>query len=305
MNQILQTESKKNNGVIEIKKILKFFVIAIVIFATILIALGSYYLITNIKKDKENVQASSDKPNVEIIKQENNILIRISGNIAVSKIVYNWNDEEATEIQGENSTNLSKVIDLPFGTNTLNLTVIDINGKETKFQKEYVVEGNGNPIIELTLTKDYKIKITVQDTIGLKYINYSWNEEGQTKVEANTETPNLIEQTIEIPLGQNTLKVEAVNSENTTASKELEVKGIKRPTLNFKKQGDYLIIKAEDETGMKIVDYTLNGQRYQLNYGNKTIIEYKQLLQKGENYMEITAENQDGGITTKKVKILN
>ncbi len=56
---------------------------------------------------------------------------------------------------------------------------------------------------------------------------------------------------------------------------------------------------------MKIVDYTLNGTKYRINYGNKKVIEYKQAIQKGENYMEIKAENQEGGITTKKVKIIN
>lgn len=56
---------------------------------------------------------------------------------------------------------------------------------------------------------------------------------------------------------------------------------------------------------MKVVDYTLNGQKYQINYGNKKVIEYKQLLEKGENNLEVKAENQDGGITTKKVKVIN
>lgn len=307
MNQILQMENKKkNSGPIEIGKIIKFFAIAIAIFAVILIGIGIYYLITNNQNSNEtdNPQIST-APNVNITKQDNDILIEVSGQTAISKIVYNWNNEQEVTIDGENNTSLSKTIDLPIGTNTLNLTVIDINGQETKFQKEYVVDGNGKPVIELKLTTDYKIKIIAQDTIGLQYINYSWNNDEQTKLEVNPENPNVIEQTIEIPLGQNTLKVEAINTENVTSTKELEVKGVKRPTLSFKKEENYLIIRAEDEVGMKIVNYTLNGQKYQLNYGNKTVVEYKQLLQEGENNMEITAENQEGGITTKKVKIFN
>lgn len=307
MNQILQmNNNKKNNGPIEIGKIIKFFAIAIAIFAVILIGIGVYYLIAN--NENSNIvdeQPVSTAPNVNITKQDNDILIEVTGQTIISKMVYNWNNEQETTINGENSTTLTKTIDLPIGTNTLNLTVTDINGEETKFQKEYVVDGDGKPVIELKLTTDYKIKIIAQDTTGLQYINYSWNNDEQTKLEVNSENPNVIEQTIEIPLGQNTLKVEAVNTTNVTSTKELEVKGVKRPTLSFKKEGDNLIIRAEDEVGMKIVNYTLNGQKYQLNYGNKTVIEYKQLLQKGENNMEITAENQEGGITTKKVKIFN
>ncbi len=249
MNQILQMESKKkNNGPIEIGKIIKFFAIAIAIFAVILIGIGIYYLITNSQNSNEIDRTEiSTAPNVNITKQDNDILIEVTGQTVISKIVYNWNNEQEVTIDGENSTSLSKTIDLPIGTNTLNLTVVDINGQETKFQKEYVVDGNGKPVIELKLTTDYKIKITVQDTTGLQYINYSWNNDEPTKLEANSENPNVIEQTIEIPLGQNTLKVEALNTTNVTSTKELEVKGIKRPTLSFKKEGDYLIIRAEDE----------------------------------------------------------
>lgn len=306
MNQILQTENKKNNGPIEIGKIVKFFAIAIAIFAVILISLGAYYLITNNQNPSLGEgQPIEEVPDVNITKQEDNILIEVNGNIAITKIVYNWNEEEPVTIDAKNSTSVSETIDLPFGTNTLNLTVIDVNGKETKFQKEYVVDGDGKPVIELTLTKDYKIKITVQDLAGLQYINYSWNDGEQTKVEANAENPNLIEQVIEIPLGQNTLKVEAINTADVTSTKELEVKGVKRPTLSFKKEGDSIVIRAEDEVGMKVVDYTLNGQRYQINYGNTKVIEYKQSIPKGDSYMEITAENQDGGKTSKKVKIIN
>lgn len=304
MNQILQTEKRKEKGPVEIGKIIKFFVIAIIIFAIILIGIGVYYLVINSNITSDDNQVINTEPNVNITKQEDRILIEINSNIVISKIVYRWNDDMDNIIEGENRTNLSETIDLPYGTNILNLTVIDINGKETKFQKEYVVEEE-KPIIELKLTTDNKIKITVQDKSELLYVNYSWNNDAPKKIEANADNKNLIEQTIDIPLGQNTLKVEATNIKNINATKELEVKGIKNPTLSFKKQGDVIIIRAEDETGLKVIDYTLNGQKYQINYGNKTVIEYKQAIQKGENYMEITAENQDGGKTTKKVKIIN
>ena len=304
MNQILQTEKRKEKSPIEIGKIIKFFVISIIIFAIILIGIGVYYFVTNNNTTDGQDQVVNITPDVNITKQEDRILIEVNSNIVISKIVYRWNDENENIIEGENRTNLSETIDLPYGTNTLNLTIIDINGKETKFQKEYIVEEE-KPIIELKLTTDNKIKITVQDKTDLQYVNYLWNNDTPTKIEPNIDNKNLIEQTIDIPLGQNTLKVEAINIKNINASKELEVKGIKSPTLSFKKRGDILVIRAEDETGLKVIDYTLNGQRYQINYGNKTVIEYEQQIQKGENYMEITAENQDGGKTTKSVKIVN
>lgn len=305
MNQILQTENRKNKGPIEIGKIVKFFAIAIIIFAIILIGLGSYAIFTqhNNKEDKPIVEDS--EPQVNIERQKDDIVIEVTHTKPISKIVYYWNEETENTIEGNNRTTLSETISLPFGTNTLNLTVIDINGEETKFQKEYVVEGNGKPVIDLKLTTDNKIKITVQDASNLSYIIYSWNNDEGTKVEATGDNLTTIEQEVEIPLGQNTLKVQAVNTNNVATTKELEVKGVKKPVVTFKKEGDYLIIRAEDEVGMKIINYTLNGQKYQINYGNKKVVEYKQKLEKGENNLELTAENQDGGITTKKVKCIN
>lgn len=305
MNQILQTEIKKNKESIEITKIVKFFAITIGVFSVILIGLGSYYLIKNNKEENDKKAQLAAVPNVDITQEEESISVKVQGTVAISKIEYNWNGEQTSTIEGNNSTSLEEIIELPIGTNILNLTVIDVNGKETKYQREYTLDSK-KPVIELTLTKDYKIKISVKDTTGLKYINYSWNEGEKTKVNVTKENPNLIEEIVEIPLGQNTLKVEAINKDEITSSKELEVKGIKRPTLSFRKDGDYLIIRAEDEGIIKIVEYTLNGQKYQLNFKNKgPVLEYRQELQKGENHMEITAENMDGGKITNNVLIKN
>lgn len=306
MNQILQTENKKNKtqGPIEINKIVKFFAIAILIFGIILIGLGLYSYISN-NSQEENPTVANLKPEVNITKQDENILVQVTHNVAISQIIYKWNQEQEQVIEGENRTSLSETIDLPFGTNTLYLRVVDINGQETVFQKEYVVDGDGKPVIELTLTKDYKIKITVQDAVGLKYINYTWNNGEKTKVEANIENLTIIEQTVDIPLGQNTLTVDAVNTSDTITTKELEVKGVKRPVVTFAKDGDYLIIRAEDEDAMKLVTYTLNGQKYQINFGEQKVIEYRQPIPKGESTLELKAENKDGGITEKKAKIIN
>ncbi len=306
MNQILQVEYKKNNGPVEIKKIVIFFAIAIIIFAIVLIGLGSYIMATQKeKKENNNTILENTKPEINITQEEENIIVDITHNQPLQKITYNWNDEEEKTIQTNNQQSISETIELPFGTNTLNITVTDINGNESKFQKEYVVEGNGKPVIDLKLTTDNKIKIIAQDNTNMQYVIYQWNNDEEKRVEVDANNLTTIEEVIEIPLGQNTLKVQAVNTNNVSSAKELEVKGIKGPEVTFKKQGDDLLIRAEDEVGMKIINFKFNGQKYQINYGNKKVIEYTQKLEKGENNLELTAENQDGGITTKKVKIIN
>lgn len=308
MNQILQVEYyKKSKGPIEMSKIIKFFVIAIIIFAITIIGIGSYAIFTQKQKNDNNKSMieGNIQPEVNLNQEEDNIRVEITHTLPISKIIYNWNDEPESTIDGKNRTSLSEKIELPFGTNILNLTVIDINGQETKFQKEYVLDGDGKPVIELKLTQDNKIKILAEDKTSLQYITYAWNNDEAIKVDATGESLNKIEYEVDIPAGQNTLKVQAINSNNITQVKELEVKGVKKPVVTLKKEGDYLVIRAEDEVGMKIINYTLGGQNYQINYGDRKLIEYKQLLPKGESMLELVAENQDGGTTTINAKCIN
>ena len=98
-------------------------------------------------------------------------------------------------------------------------------------------------------------------------------------------------------MGQNTLRVEAVNVDSMITTKELEVKGVRRPTVSLKLKDKYLVIKAEDQVGLKVINFTINGQKYQMNCQERKLIEYKQPLEQGENIVELTAENIEGGIT--------
>ena len=53
----------------------------------------------------------------------------------------------------------------------------------------------------------------------------------------NIDNLKLIDETVEIPLGQNTLRVEAVNVDSMITTKELEVKGVRRPVVSLKLEG--------------------------------------------------------------------
>ncbi len=300
MNQILQTENKKKGGPIDIKKIVIFFAIAIIIFGIVLICVGSYAMITGTKKPNEQgdkPQVEDVVPEVNIERTEENILISVKHTKPITKATYRWNDETEQTIKTNNSLEITEEISLPFGNNTLNVTVIDSDGKEWNYSEEYVSDGDGKPVIELLLTKENKIRIKVQDTQGLKYIRYTWNSGNYVTVKANVEDLRIIDELVEIPLGQNTLRVEAVNIDSMITTKELEVKGVKRPVVALKLEDSNLVIKAEDEQGLKIINFTINGQRYQMNCMERKAIEKKIPLQQGENIVELTAENLDGGIT--------
>ncbi len=310
MNQILQTQpvnQHKSSGPIEIHKIVKFFVVAIILFAVAIISLTSYAMVSNKEEKTTNktntpaVAEQNEKPEVDITSQDKILTINITHTKPLSKVTYKWNEENENEIETNNQTTLTQEIPLPFGVNTLYVTVTDEVGQETKFKKEYTLE----PIIDLAITPENKIKITVEDSSNLNYISYAWNNDEEQQEVANPEDATRIEKEIDIPLGQNTLKVQAVNANNEVATKELEVKGIKKPVLTVTKDGDNIILKAEDEREIKIIYYTLNGQKYQINGNNRKVIEYKQQIPKGESDLEISVENIDGGIVERKIKCVN
>lgn len=301
MNQILYVEKEKNKP-IEIHKVALFFAVCCIIFGIILIGQSVYSIISSEKNNKSNINKVEEKPHVTINRTEENILINVTHTKPISKIIYYWNNEQKQTIQVNGQLTISEEINLPFGTNTLNVTVVDTYGIENSYVKEYVLDGNGKPVVELLLTKENKIRIKVQDANGLKYIRYTWNNGNYVTVEANIENLKLIDELVEIPLGQNTLKVEAVNIKDIISTKELEVKGVRRPVVTLKQEDNKLIIRAEDEVAMKIVEYKLNGKSYQINFGEVKVIEYKQELQQGENKIELSAENKEGGITEIKGK---
>lgn len=300
MNQILQTENKKQDGSIDIKKIVIFFAIAIIIFGIVLICLGSYAMITGTKKPEQpqdNPQIENTVPEVNIERTEDNILINIKHTKPIASVTYHWNEETEQTIETNNNMEISEEIALPYGNNTLNVTVTDSDGKESNYVKEYISDGDGKPVIELLLTKENKIRIKVQDMQGLKYIRYTWNSGNYTTVKANIDNLKIIDELVEIPLGQNTLRVEAVNVDSMITTKELEVKGVRRPVVSLKLQGTDLVIKAEDQSGLKVINITINGQKYQMNCMEKKLIQHKMPLEQGENIVELTAENIEGGIT--------
>lgn len=300
MNQILQTENKKQGGPIDIKKIVIFFAIAIIIFGIVLICVGSYAMITGASKPEQpqdNPQVENTVPEVDIERTEDNILINIKHTKPIAKVTYHWNDETEQTIETNDNLEISQEISLPYGNNTLNVTVTDGEGNEWNHEKEFVSDGDGKPVIELLLTKENQIRIKVQDTQGLKYIRYTWNSGNYVTVKANIDNLKLIDELVDIPLGQNTLRVEAVNIDSMITTKELEVKGVRRPVVSLRLEGSNLVIKAEDQSGLKVINFTINGQQYQMNCLERKLIEYKQPLEQGENIVELTAENIDGGIT--------
>ena len=222
MNQILLTENvnnrKKNskkydsNNSLDMKKIMLFFGIAILVFAVLMIGIYAYKMINKNKKETREI----GKPELQIEQMENQVKIVVNAEAGIDRIIYMWNNNNPEEYKKEGITSFEESLEIPNGENTLKVKVIDLNGEEIESNNELVGTVSTENTIKIELDSSIgngKLKITATDEInGLKYIKYKWNNEKETKVKATEQDQKIIETTIEVKRDTNTITITAVNN---------------------------------------------------------------------------------------------
>ena len=304
MNQILYVEDKKKTQKADIKNVIRFFCIAIIILGIVFVSQGSYALYNN---SSETAAQNDVKPTIDTKEENGILLLTVTHEKGIANITYNWNNGEEITISGNNQTSIQEEIEIPVGQNTLTIKIYDVNKIETIYQQEYEVEDLGESNIDFVIennTSTMKIKAT--DTKGLSYITYRWNEEEAQTIEADANNPTMIEKEIEIPFGLNTLTVVAVNVDGVTKTSEQEIKGVKTTKVEARlENGELLVITLTDEAGIKSIHHVSNGtETFDIDGEGKTVFEYRQQLREGENRTNLTIINNDD-VTTEQEIIVN
>ena len=304
MNQILVTEKKKKNkktsrGPIEIKGIVRFFAVFIMLFGIVLAGEGSYALYKEIDESKpENI------PNLTLTRDGDTIILQVEHNTEISKINYRWNDGEENSIP-EGTTYVEEEILLPDGNNVLNITVIDMKNREYQFIKEYNLEGVDitKPNIEVTQTEEgtANISIVASDETAITEMTYKINDEQEVTVQATEDGQKEITQDITLPEGQNTLTVVARDTTDNVTTYEKQIIVSSKPTIEIVSQeGNTITLKISDKYGLKDVIVNLNGKVYssrnidQNPNVNKNEIYVPLELQSGNNVLSIEVTNVNG-----------
>lgn len=301
MNQILYMGSKKKKSAqLDITTVSMIFAVSIIVFGLVLIGQGSLAMFNNGKNENKD---NATVPVVSIEKVGKEIKINIQHNKIIDKIIYSWNAKQDNILQGKGRQQIEETISLPVGDSTLKLKVIDIDGIEVSYEKNYTLAASDSTLPEIELTVDSsKVKITAKDETQMAYILYHWNEEEDTKLEAREDSLKLVEEKVSILKGENTLKVTAVDNSGNTATKEQTFKGAKKPTIelsadNINKQ---LTIKVTDEENIQKIEYTLNGLLYSTDATNTGIalgvkeFEFQQKLEDGSNSITVKAYSTNG-----------
>lgn len=296
MNQILYTNyEKKKGGPLEMNTLYRLFAILCIVFGIIIVSSASFAIL-----NKETT--SKSVPLVEIFDKKDSLLINISHDKIIDKIVYNWNeDNQDIVLQGRGRTNIEETINLPVGFNVLYLKVTDIDGKTVSYSQAYErAEGDViSPEIEL-LVDGSKIKIVAKDETELSHIIYYWNQEDETRIDVRENSLKQIEEKISTLKGENVLTIIVVDKAGNETKKEQTIKGATKPNIELTRNDSMLTIKVTDEEGLQKVEYTLNGQEYSTDPNDtKVPLNMKELiinqpLSNGENKITIRAYNISG-----------
>ncbi len=307
MNQILMVEkAKREKGApLDVETVVRIFAIAIMVFGIFMMASGVIALTTNQEEEEQN-----SNPVVTMEQQANKIIVNIKHDKAIDKIYYNWNSDVEQVLQGKGRNIIEEEIPVMIGTNVLHLRIIDIFGKETQYSKTYTIEEQDiiSPEIEFTAEAP-KIKITVRDETELAYMTYRWNDEDETKVEANENSLKIIEERIDTLGGINTLKVVAVDKAGNKTEKEQKFQGGQNPKISLEKQENNLMITVKADNEIQKIEYTLNGTLYSTDPQNTGVtlntkeVSFPQPLAQGENKISITVTDIYGLTATQEATI--
>ena len=302
MNQILSTsmpmdnkkkkEKKVNTNPVAIKSILKFFAIAMLIFGIFTIGTGAYAVF----KNQSEQQEQNLEPSISIEdKDEETILLKVVHKKNIAKLEYRWNDEESTVVNGNNGRYLEKEIQVPSGKNTLHVLIVDEDGNEIPYEKQYERESKIN--FEVS---GNKIKIIYEGDKKVSYMTYRWDEEEEKTIQIND---TKIDQEIDVIKGLHTLTVIVVDEDNNTDTKVQKINGVSKPkiTVAVDDAKQHFVIKASDDEKITTIVFRLNqddNQYYTLNIAdmNYNDIQYvlPMELQSGENTIEVTIKNASG-----------
>lgn len=291
MNQILYVGDNKNNGPVAVKSVIKFFAIVIIIFGIILIGEGTYSMYKGIVANSSN-----NIPTVYMNRVNDTVVIKAENNIEIAKLIYSWNKGEETVLLPNNKA-VEEVVLLPNENSILNVTIVDIKGKETKFMQQWNIEGIDIKKPEMEIATDdssRKITIIARDETQIDYLIYKWNNEAETRVNGTERNKLEIQKTIDMKLGENKLTVTAVDKNGNTNTLEKTIIISSKPTIAVKQSNSKIHIVINDEVSIKTVSININGQVYAGEYEAKKQLKLNVPLKQGNNTVSITVTNESG-----------
>lgn len=278
----------------EMHSIIKVFCLVLILFGIIIIGKSVFALTSNSNNIKDHPQVTTDKMGREVT-------IEITTQKPIKQFSYKWNEGTEKIIEGNGTITISETIEVPNGNNILNIQVIDFYGNKTYYKKQYIYESTDvtKPTIDIASLVNSKISIIVEDETKLYYMTYKWNDEQETRKDAQ-EGNNKIEVEIDPMAGENTLTVTAVDSEGNKNTINKKVIGDNAPEISFNTMDNYVQINAKDDEGIKLISVTIDGKTEEKEINQKEL-NAKVQLTRGTHSIIVKVINVNGISSTKKI----
>lgn len=146
-----------------------------------------------------------------------------------------------------------------------------------------------------------KIIIKASHNKEIAKITYQWNADTEHTIQGNGS--NTLEQTLELPIGNNTLNLKVTDSDGKEISYKKEyVTDATKPQIGIEVNGNKLKITAKDNTALSYITYRWNeGEetKVEAKEESKAQIEQEIDIPKGENNLTVVAVNTNNVSETK------
>lgn len=301
MNQILVMEDKKkknknrSSSPADIGSILRFFVIALIIFGVLFIGHGSYAIYKDAKgKDTKNL------PTLTMERVNDEVIIKAASSIKIKNLIYSWNTDEETKIPVD-GTFVEENVLLLNENSTLNVKIEDEKGRTIKYEKEFIVEGVDitKPTIEIEEEgSNGTIKIVSTDDTKMSYIEYTINDQDPIRVDKSDVEDKVMNYILKLQKGENKLTVTAVDASGNYEKKEKTIIVSGKTKVNMKIENGKLVVTAEDPDGIKDIAINLNGVTKSANNINQKSVKATLDIIEGTNNIRIKITNVNSLTTT-------
>lgn len=290
MNQILLTSDEKSKASLEIKPIIRFFAVSIIVFAIILIGEGAYNLSSNTKNEIK------DYPIPTMVPEKNGsyITLKVNGDIGINKVIYAWDDGIETEYSGNGKKRLSFDIEIPQGEHNLKTSIVDIEGNKTKYDDmpfSFTAEEDTlKPVISIEKSGN-KLEITALDETELDYFSYQWEGLDEVIFRPTEDNKTMVKELIDVEEGTKKIELIAVDKSGNKQTVTRKVIGSTGPSISATIADNSFVVKVTDEIEITKIVYTHNGEELSIKdipKGAKEF-EFKVPLKDGENYLKINA----------------
>ncbi len=301
MNQILAIDNKKKNKKvkrsstnIEIKNIVMFFAIAIIVFGLFLIGHSSYAIYVDARGN-----STENLPTINISRVNDTLIVEVQSVNVIERFKYNWQNSEQRSIP-ESSNNFQEEITLPSSNNVLTIILEDETGRAVTYTKEIILDGID--IVKPTISIDKQsagVRVEAVDETAIDYIIYRIDDGEEIRVDKNNENDTSIQYAItDIGRGEHTIYVTAVDQAgNTSTAEQAIIVSSATPEiteLNIDRENGLLIIGVSDVDGIQSIEVNLNGSVHFMDDINLTEARFSLSLVDGTNTISIKITNVNG-----------